>query len=524
MAGVRWFRCLLLLTAASVAAGPVSAQTKVLRIVPQADLVNLDPGFGSNLITREYGLMVFEELFAWDSKLQPRPMMVKSWSTSADGLTWRFTLRDGLKFHDGQLVTTADVTASLMRWTKNDLVGGLAGAAIALFSPVDAKTFEIKLKQPFPSLLFALGAAVGQVPVIMRAKDVQGDPTVRNLTAIGSGPFRYRMGERVSGALTVFDRNPDYVPRTEPPDGLSGARLVKVDRMEWKVIPDAATAAAALQNGEVDIWENPTLDQASMLEKNPQIKLEKTTDLSTMAIVRPNSLHPPFNDYRGRLALAYIIDQADVMTGGIGDARYWKPCRSYFVCGGPYGITSGTEDFKPDIAKAKELLAEAGYRGEKLVLISSKEIAVIGQMAEVVYDELRKAGLNVEVVWSDWASTSSRTFNRGPSDKGGWDLFVTTNSGPIVHHPMTSANINMSCDGKNQVGWPCDEQEERLRHAFLDADDAQRPAALEALHRRLALVEPYTILGQYDQPIAYRANVTGLLQMPIVVYWNIDKN
>jgi peptide/nickel transport system substrate-binding protein len=294
--------------------------------------------------------------------------------------------------------------------------------------------------------------------------------------------------------------------------------------MEWKVIPDPATAAAALQAGEVDLWENPTLDQAGALVKNPQIKLTKTTDLSTMAIIRPNSLHAPFNDPRGRLALAYIINQADILAGGVGDKQWWKECRSYFVCGGPYGTIAGTEDFKVDIAKAKQLLAEAGYHGEKLLLISSKEIAVIGQMAEVVADELQKAGLNVEIVWSDWATTSNRTLNRGADDKGGWDLFVTTNAGPIVHHPMTSANINMSCDGKNQVGWPCDEEEERLRLAFLDADEAHRPAALEALHRRLALVEPYTVLGQFDQPIAYRANVSGILQMPIVVYWNIAKN
>ena len=517
-------RRLLLIAAASFAAMPAFAQQTVLRIVPQADLVNLDPGLGSNLITREYGLMVFEELFTWDQHLQPKPMMVESWSASPDGLTWRFTLRPGLKFHDGQEVTTADVIPSLRRWTKNDLVGGLTGAAVASLDPVDPRTLEIKLKWPFPSLLFALGAAVGQTPIIMRAKDVEGDPGTRITTAIGSGPFRFRANERVSGALTVFDRNPDYVPRSEPPDGLSGARLVKVDRMEWKVIPDPATAAAALQAGEVDLWENPTLDQAVALAKNPQIKLTKTTDLSTMAIIRPNSTHAPFNDPRGRLALAYIINQADVMAGGVGDRQWWKECRSYFVCGGPYGTTAGTEDFGVNIPKAKQLLADAGYRGEKLLLISSKEIAVIGQMAEVVADQLQKADLNVEIVWSDWATTSNRTLNRGPDEKGGWDLFVTTNSGPIVHHPMTSANINMSCDGKNQVGWPCDEEEERLRHAFLDADEAQRPAALEALHRRLALVEPYTVLGQFDQPIAYRANVSGILQMPIVVYWNIGKN
>src|SRR6185437_7845365 len=257
-------------------------------------------------------------------KLEAKPEMVKEWSTSPDGLTWRFTLRPGLKFHDGQAVTTADVIPSLQRWMKRDVVGQKLGAALAGMSAVDPETFEIKLANPYPSMLFSLGSGIGQPPFIMRAKDLAGDPTKPITTAIGSGPFTFNKDARVSGALVVFDRNKDYVPRDEPADGLAGGRRVKFDRVEWHVIPDAATASAALQNGEVDLIEQPALDLLPVLRKANGVQVVKLTDLSNQTMLRPNALHPPFNDPRARLALAYIINQSDIMAAGFGDPVNWK--------------------------------------------------------------------------------------------------------------------------------------------------------------------------------------------------------
>src|SRR5882757_4833867 len=145
----RLIACLMMVGIAAFASGRTSAETKVLRVVPHADLTQLDPMFASIVITREYGLMIYEQLFAWDSKLQPKPQMVESWTTSADALTWRFTLREGLKFHDGQAVTTADVVPSLKRWMSRDLVGAKLLAVLTSIEPVDARTFELKLKKPY---------------------------------------------------------------------------------------------------------------------------------------------------------------------------------------------------------------------------------------------------------------------------------------------------------------------------------------------------------------------------------------
>ncbi|HET7881726.1 MAG TPA: ABC transporter substrate-binding protein, partial [Acetobacteraceae bacterium] len=237
-----------------------------------------------------------------------------------------------------------------------------------------------------------------------------------------------------------------------------------------------------------------------------------------------NSLFPPFDNPKARLALAYIVNQADVMAAGFGDEKFWKPCNAYYICGGPYGTEVGTQDFKPDLVKAKALLSEAGYHGEKLVFPSTHEIPWIGHMAEVVADEMQQAGMNVDIIWADWGTTAGRQANQGPPSSGGWNLFVTGASGPTMHHPLTNLGTNMSCDRKNFAGWPCDQHAEDLRQAFLDASDADRPAALDKLHRYLAEVQPYRVLGQYDQPVALRTNVTGLLASPVIVYWNIDKN
>ncbi|HEX3347202.1 MAG TPA: ABC transporter substrate-binding protein [Acetobacteraceae bacterium] len=511
-----------------VPGGVASAQSpvKALTVVPSADLPNIDPVFASVVITRIFGMMVYEELFAWDSNLQPKPQMVDTWTTSPDGLAWRFTLRDRQKFHDGAPVTSADVIASLKRWMQKDIVGQRLGAAIAGMSAVDDRTFELKLRQPVAYTLFALGSAIGQVPFIMPAKDLEGlDPSKPLTTENGSGPFRYNPGASVSGDRVVFDKNVDYVPRSEPPDGLAGGRVAKVDRVVWKIIPDASTAATALQRGEVDLVEQPSLDLVPLLAKSRDVHLQKLTEMANQVLLRPNALNPPFNDPRARLALAYLTDQSDILAAGFGDPQWWHPCDDYFVCGGPYGSDAGAAEYKKtNREKAKQLLAAAGYHGEKLAFVTTHTYQWIGQMSEVVAQELREAGVNVDLQFLDWVNVTGRLLNKDVPDKGGWNLFLTGASGPTMHSPLTNIGTAMTCDGKNWVGWPCDETAEKLRAAFLQANglEAQKAAAV-TLQAHLAEVQPYRVLGQYDQPVAMRADLSGFLMSPVIVYWNIAK-
>jgi peptide/nickel transport system substrate-binding protein len=521
-------RLALLAATAACLTLPALAQPapgKVLRVAPHADLKTLDPVAASIVITRMHGLMIYETLFAWDANLNPKPQMVESFSTSDDKLTWTFTLRPGLKFHDGQPVTTKDVIPSLKRWMARDTIGGKLGEYTDRMEVVDDRSFTLKLKRPMALVPFALGSGVGQIPVIMRASDAESDPMKPITETIGSGPFRFNKAEWRSGAKVVYDRNPDYVPRSEPADGLAGGRVVKVDRVEWMIMPDPATAAAAIQTGEIDIWEQPSQDLIPVVSRDKNVKVERYSNLSNQAMLRANQLHPPFNNVKARQALAYATDQADFMAGGFGDEQWWKRCNSYFICGSPNGTEAGAEIFgKPDLAKARQLLAESGYKGEKLVLSSSMDIAPIGRMAEVAADALRKVGFNIDLQFADWGTVTTRQQNRGTNEQGGWNLFVTTASGATMQSPLTNIGTNMACE-KAWSGWPCDAEAEKLRGAFVDAaDEASRKLALEALHKRLAEVQPYRVLGQYDQPYAKRANISGVLAAPVMLFWNIEKN
>lgn len=519
----------LSLAAATMLAAPMPAfaqpaPARVLRVAPHADLKTLDPVAASIVITRMHGLMIYETLFSWDAALNPKPQMVETFSTSPDGLAWTFTLRPGLKFHDGQPVTTRDVIASLKRWMARDTIGGKLAEYTDRMEATDDRTFVLRLKRPMALVPFALGSAVGQIPAIMRESDASSDPMKPITETIGSGPFRFNRAEWRSGAKVVYDRNPDYVPRSEPADGLSGGRVVKVDRVEWLIMPDPATAAAALQTGEIDIWEQPSQDLIPVIGRNAEVKVDRFSNLANQAMLRANQLHPPFDNPKARLALAYATDQADVLAGGYGDETWWKRCNSYFICGGPNGTEAGAEIFgKPDLAKAKQLLAESGYKGEKLVLSSSMDIAPIGRMAEVAADSLRKVGFNIDLQFSDWGTVTTRQQNRGTTAQGGWNLFVTTASGATMQSPLTNIGTNMACE-KAWSGWPCDAEAEKLRGAVVDApDDASRKLATEVLHRRLAEMQPYRVLGQFDQPYARRANISGVLSAPVMLFWNIEK-
>jgi len=201
------------------AASSAAAQEKVLKFIPQADLRILDPITTTAYITRNHGYMVYDTLFATDAKFQAQPQMVDKWDISKDRLTYTFTLRDGLKFHDGQPVRSADCIASLERWTKRDALGQKLAQSTESWIAVNDKTFKLKLKKPFPLTLDALGKLSANVPFIMPERVAKTDAFQNITETIGSGPFRFVKDEWVPGSKVVYAKNNDYVPRKEAPLG-----------------------------------------------------------------------------------------------------------------------------------------------------------------------------------------------------------------------------------------------------------------------------------------------------------------
>src|SRR6201987_2089237 len=367
------------------------ADTKTLRFIPQSDLRVLDPIWMTAYVTRNHGYMVFDTLFALDSKFKPHPQMVGDFSISPDKLLYSFTLRDGLKFHDGQPVRGADCVTSLKRWMARDSLGQTLATVVEEMTGTGVGVFTIRLKDPFPLLLAGLAKVSSLPPFIMPERVAKTDPFQQVTETIGSGPFKFVTEEFQPGHKAVYVKNSDYAPRGEPPSWASGGKVVKVDRVEWLYMPEFSTAAAALGNGEVDWWELAPPDLVPLLAANSDIRVGKTDPLGSTTMLRFNHLHPPFNNVKMRQAVLAVIDQAEFMSALAGDPTNWNLCPSFFTCGTPMASNVGSEALtgKRDFDKAKSLIADAGYKGEKIVVLDAVDTPTAHALGLVVFELLK---------------------------------------------------------------------------------------------------------------------------------------
>ncbi len=523
-------RTLLLPFVASIAAtllaftSPASAE-KVLRIVPHADLKNLDPIWTTAYITRNHGYMVYDTLFAIDEQLQVQPQMVDSWELSDDGLVYTFKLREGLKWHDGNPVKSEDCIASIERWGKRDGMGQKLMDFTASMDVVDDSSFTLTLKEPYGLVLESLGKISSNVPFMMPRSLAETDAFEQVPEIIGSGPFKFVKDEWVPGSKIVYAKNEDYIPRDEPASGAAGGKIAKVDRVEWVYIPDPGTTMNALVNGEVDLWETPAVDMVPIMQSNPDIKIEVRDPLGTQGWLRPNHLHPPFDNEKVRQALLYAVNQEEYMQALVGDPSLFKLCGAYFICGTPNETDVGTEALMSvDKEQAKKLLAEGGYDGEKIVLMHPTDIPVLNAATLVTAQMLRDIGMDVDVQAMDWSTlTSRRAEQKSPAD-GGWNLFHTYSTGADVSSPIANIGISGGGTEKAWFGWPTDEKTEELRDLYARATTTEDQSKIvDELQTRLFEVVPYVNYGQWFQPMAWRSNLDGVLVSPVPFFWNIDK-
>jgi peptide/nickel transport system substrate-binding protein len=508
-----------------LSARAIAADAKTLRFVAQADLRVLDPIWTTAYLTRNHGYMVFDTLFALDAKFKPHPQMVGDYSISPDKLIYSFTLREGLKFHDGQPVRGIDCVASLKRWMVRDSLGQTLAAAIEEIKAGEDDRFSIQLKEPFPLLLDALAKVSSLVPFIMPERLAKTDPYQQITEMVGSGPFKFVAAEFEPGHRVVYVKNSDYLPRGEPPNWATGGKVAKVDRVEWLYIPDSSTAAAALNSGEVDWWETPPLDLVPVLAANPEIAVADYDPLGIMTMLRFNHLHPPFDNVKMRQAVLAIADQVDFMTAYAGDPKNWRVCASFFTCGTPMASDAGAAAVtgKRDLDKAKQLIAEAGYKGEKIVVLDATDQPVIHALALVAADLLRKPGLNVELATSDWGNLVIRRASKKPIDEGGWNVFCTGWVGADQLDPTLNQALRTNGDAAF-FGWPSDDKIEALRTQWVKTTDSEaRQEIAAAIQRRAFEVLPYIPTGWFMQKTAYRKNLKGRVEGPAIFQWNVEK-
>ncbi len=522
------------LKAATGLAAPVAAPSLVraqaattLRFTPQQDLVTLDPVTTTAYVTRNHGYMIFDTLYGMDATFGATPQMIEGHRIEDDGKLWTMTLREGLLFHDGERVLARDCVASIRRWARRDPFGQTLMDITDELSAPDDRTIRFRLSRPFPLLPIALGKASVPVCAMMPARLAETDPFRQVPELIGSGPFRFKADERIPGAQIVYTKFDRYLPRKDGPLAwTSGPKVVHFDRVEWKVMPDTATATNALIAGEQDWQEYAYHDLLPIMRRARNVTIRVLDRTGFVGMMRMNHLQAPFNNPAIRRALLGAIDQTQIMQGLVGPAEtslYTVPL-GFFAPGPPMASTAGLEPFvgPRNYDKVRADLRAAGYRGETVLLMIPSTSQPNAMMGAVVEDQLKRAGMNVEVFSVEFNAMLQRRNRKGPVSEGGWSAFMTNWAGTDWLNP--AGHIALRGNGEQGcAGGATMPRIEELREAWFRAPDL---AAQQAICRDIQLEAmrevPYYPTGQYLQPTAFRSNLTGVLE-GFATFWTVRR-
>jgi peptide/nickel transport system substrate-binding protein len=513
---------------AAIAAPRIGRAEKANKLVfvPTEDLSVLDPHFAGPRSRRTHAYLVFDTLYGLDTSWTAQPQMVEGHQVDEDGLTWTLTLRDGLRFHDNEPVLARDVLTSIRRFAERiPFVYALLAVTEELSAP-DDRTVRFRLKRPFPHLPEALAGPGGIVPAIMPERLATTSPFKPVDEIVGSGPYRFLPQEHITGARAAYERFALYRPRTDGSLGFtSGPKVAHFDRVEWLTL-DPFSAMAALRAGEIDWWELPSTDLVEQLARNRDLTVIPQY-ATAVGILRFNHLHPPFNNAEVRRALLGAVDQSEAMTAVAGtDRNSWDDGIGLFGTGTPLANDAGIDVLRGprDYAAVRQALTRAGYNREPIVVLVATDVQPIRALGLAGTDQLRRAGMNVDLQEMEWGTALRRWQNQAAPDKGGWNVLFTLMDRSL---PNTNPYGNpwIRADGlKAFGGWPTSPRIEALRAQWLDAGniDEQRRICAE-LQMQLWEDVPYIPMGEYWQSTAYRKDLLDVLPGCFAVFWGIRR-
>jgi peptide/nickel transport system substrate-binding protein len=519
-------RSLLAGAAASTLGRPsLGGQTRTLSMIPQVALNSIDPVWTSSQIARNMGYMVFDQLYGRDEAMNARPQMVEADLVEDGGKRWTLRLRENLWWHDGERVLARDCVASLQRWMKRNPAGGAMEARLDTIDVLDDRTLVLRLNKPYRHMRVLLSQFIIP-PVMMPERLARTDPFRQIPEAIGSGPFRWLADEHVLASHAAFARFDRYVPRDEPSSYTAGGHRVKLDRVEWKMIPDPQTAANALLTGEVDWMEIPLPDLIPLLKSSPGVVTGNLDAYGQILFLRPNHTQYPTSDPAIRHAMLAAVDQKEVMAAVMGG----DPANAIAPIGFLQSAKAEVDQAGMDTIRTrrsphqvKAMLDNAGYKGERLVLLHPSDHIYYNPTSAVVSQMLSECGFNIDDQVMDWATVQSRRTSREPLANGGWSMFCTVVPVPDYRDPLLAAFIRG--DGaKGWYGWPTDARMEQIYTAWLEATDPTEQTRLERDYQLQAFAFlPFIPLGRYLQTSAWRDNVHGIPKGPSAVFWEIEK-
>ena len=500
-----------------------------LRVVAQASTESLDTSFSGAYVITVVSGHIWERIFERDADFNPQPQMVSSWDVDDAGTTYTFTLRDGLKFHDGGSVTSDDVIPSLWRMWQTTAAGEFLRSQLAGYvepgegeSParpdslrkIDDKTFSMTFQGPIGVVISGMAAPwplqniwPERVAAGYAAQEDHGEEN-----AIGTGP--YKLAEWVRGDKLVVERFDDYVPREEEGSYLAGGKIAYLDRIEWLEVPAEETKIAGLKTGEWDVVDGAGLDFFADLSEDPNLGVAKyerhfwTFDF--------NVTSPPANLKKLRQGIQAAVD-IEAMAAAIGPRDLWSLCPARYRCGTPLDSRVGEEFYNEhDVEKGKRLVAESGYDGETFLLMNPNDYATITPMGQVLKPAFEELGITVEMPSMDWATLLSRLPD--PDWDAITDWWVQWASPDPIADPMVAGTLYFGNFGDD----PEVERTKalRLQYAF-EPDPAKQLEIIGEIQLALYDSAPHVVGAQWASIYPFTTDLKNFDVSVFPVYVNV---
>jgi peptide/nickel transport system substrate-binding protein len=507
----------------SVALAPVRTDKRFggeLKVALGAAISTLDVHRTTGTTANTIAYAVQEFLFAYDEDMIARPMLIDTWSTSSDGMTWQFKLRDGLKFHNGNAVTAENAVKSWLRWAERDNYGSIILGFIDDVYTTGDLTFAIDMTEPTALVLEGMARIGGYYPYVMPPEMYDVPAADGADVMIGTGPYEFT--DWVPGDHLLTTRFEDYQPVDSAFSFMAGRKDAFFDTVDYVVIPDVNAKIAALEVGQIDIISGEVPgDMVDVLGANPDLTVQIIKNNSTRDGAWLDNVDGPFTDARVRRAFAMAYPVEDALRGAVGDDRFWTTCPSMMACGGKWGgFADGSEgvyNYRDNggLEQAKATIAELGLVGTDIIVLQAGDRERFANPAEISRQTLEEIGFNVIFKQTDWATQTN--WREKPEL---WDVFHTAGGGAWASNPLLNSSL-----AKNKY-WNKYQDETGKMTEGMD-----KLARSTSASEQLAIVKemqnvfwqdiPYVSFGDTFGTVAIRQAIKGAktsFGMPINVY------
>lgn len=484
-----------------------------IRVAYSAQPPSLDPHISAAIITAEIMGHTFETLLTTDSEYNVKPMLAESYEQSEDGLTITFNLREGVLFHNGEEMKAEDVVASMNRWKEGP--GGRGQFEDAIFEEVDEYTVEFKLSEPLSTAINSIAQGSSSFAAIMPKESIENadEVSVQEEDLIGTGPFKleeWRQDQHIH--LTKFD---DYVALDEPADGLAGKKEALVDDIFFEIVTDSSTRVAGIQSGEFDIAHEVPYDSADQLESDGNVENQIIPGAGTL-ITFMNKKTGIFADQTAREALMTLVDLEEIMTAAFSDPKYFSLNHNMMM---PHQedlwySDAGKEAYElTDPDKAKELFEEAGYEGEEITIMTSRDYEFMYNAAVVLQQELESIGVNVNLDNYDWATLLDKMVDEDAFDIN--MVWLGYKPEPTAHHFL---NTEIS-------GWTDSDELTELMAEFRSQPTLEDAIPLyDDLQEWFYDYIPAIKLGDYNRVDTTTTSIENYQYSDRMILWNVTNN